>query len=559
VIRTGWARPLLGAFAVAALCAGSAAASTLPVDRRPPGPYDDFAHDYSPGDLWNLPAGQGRRRGLWRLDDPTPGHAVWHRLTGGILPADSVPGVTFAHCYGTTRLRAGWRAPPYRAGTGSVSDPAGLPVAALADQCGAVDAVQGDASSRPRLFPPDRPGDPPALLFASGGLARASLDRSGPVRRFLAFGSAMRVRTRDFGLTAMVGNAGLGSANPLAFFDDTASGGLGVMLADGADPAHSASVLFGTSHPSGLFVPITRTVFAVSSDAGGVAFQVGDRHAPTRPPLVADLGTSGGGRLAAIAPDGAGGYGAEIDAVLIGPALSRAQQARLDAAIVETFGLLPQLRDRVVMDGDSRAAGALSDRLGSPLRRAAPSLARPALLYDLATGGDTMAHRLALFPVQAARLHDLLAPVEFYIQQAGLNDILLAGRSPEAVERDAARWAAAAHALGGNVLTVRETTLPSVMPSTGRSRDLRRLACLERDGSAGFDLIHDLARDDPRFASAAVYADPALFADQVHPTDLGYALWGRGLAAVLDRSRPAMPGRSARSPDRCAADRDPLR
>lgn len=559
MIRTVRARSLLGAFAPVVVCAWSAAAASLPVDRRPPGPHDDSAHDYQAGDLWNLPAGQGRRQHLWRLDDATPSHAVWHRLAGGVLPADSVPGVTFAHCYGTTRLRAGWHAPSYRAGEGSLSDQAGLPVAALADQCGDSDAVQGDASSRPRLFPPDRPGDPPALLFASGGLARASLDRTGPVRRFLSFGPALRMRTRDVGVTAMVGSAGLGSGNPLAFFDDAASGGLGVMLADGADPAHSASVLFGTSHLSGLFVPVTRTVFAMSSGAGGVEMQVGDRHAPTQPPLVADLTTSGGGRLAAIAPDGAGGYGAEIDAVLIGPALSRAQQARLDAAVVDTFGLLPQLRDRVVMDGDSRAAGALSDRLGSPLRRAAPSLARPALLYDLATGGDTMAHRLALFGVQAARLYDPLAPIVFYVQQAGLNDILLAGRAPEAVERDADRWAEAAHALGGNVVTVRETTLPSVMPTEERSRDLRRLVCLERDGSAGFDLVHDLAHDDPRFASRQAYADPALFADQVHPTDLGYALWGRGLAATLGGPRSGGPGRPIQDPDRCAAGRDPLR
>ncbi len=174
---------------VAMLLPGLAAAA--PVTQRPPGPGDNAAAGYLPGDFWVA--------GQQVFHDTAAGWQLLHLSSP--YPVDAIGGTIPAACYGTRQLRAAYTGPLLRvvnpntqAATNIPALPGGaldlgalraamhgtdhVQVETLFDQCGHNDATQPNPANRPDIAP--------QVSMGSGvGAAFDGVGETNPVAKYL--------------------------------------------------------------------------------------------------------------------------------------------------------------------------------------------------------------------------------------------------------------------------------------------------------------------------------------------------------------------------------------
>ncbi len=246
--------------------------------------------------------------------------------------------------------------------------------------------------------------------------------------------------------------------------------------------------------------------------------------------------TSGGLVLNGVDSHGSAGQGGEtFSAVIVGPALTTAQQAAVYAALVETFGLTPQVRDRLLIVGASTEAGVGGWADANPGLVATEEMKWPVVAYNQAIGGQQLealddSSVLSLFSHMEAPLYSPYGLNLLYLGEGAAGNSLLAGQQPDAVLASYQHWVAKGRHLGGNIMLGTETLVPGVKNSSIRKSYNTGLRSLR----PSYDGLLDLA-DDPILGSDNILSDRTLTApDTIHHTTYYQSVEGKLMASVFD-------------------------
>ena len=521
---TSWAG-LRGVIATGT-AANATALTGASVTKRGPSASDDSTKGYAVGNLWNVPG-----LGMWIAADVTPGAALWTSVQTGILPCDSIPSGAILVCYGTRLMRAAYAGKAMNVTTGTTYSFTGttisynwgstttdigfrsdgsLDVKALGAAIGPVPALSVVAGPQmwsafvntwydqksgtalnatatvtgggaPSISPVFANSGNPYIGFASGGLNWASYNNDGTLNTAmqprLAIGTGLSWNNQNLSTTvAMRGGpsgadqVGGGGVNDVIAYN--ASFPYYVISVDGnwaSTPVQGgAGALEGTEQVFGWFIPDTPSIYAQNAGASSLTAYDDDNSTYSGAALSAVTGT---GALIGGATTSANGYGMGLDALVSTTLLTPAQSLALREALTDTFHYTPQVRNRVVLVGDSRSAGAEGWMAQSELRQAESQFIVPQLVYNIGVGGSTVGgasgtSRLLGFAKQDATLYSQYGTCVFY-NEGGIND-LGAGTSGATLIGYLNTWNTQVKALGPNVKTINQTLepIPEVLDAT---------------------------------------------------------------------------------------------
>ena len=203
---------------------------------------------------------------------------------------------------------------------------------------------------------------------------------------------------------------------------------------------------------------------------------------------------------------------------IAGRAYTTAERTAFRAAMDALYNLTPQVRDVLVLSGDSRTYGLNgTDIFGYPPQLAA-LLAVPQRLYNTGTSGDTAAMRLSNFSTQDAppilQPHGKNAWIILWI---GYNDMVTGGLAPAAIYGTITSYVTAAHALGWKVALSTETE-----GTNGSGGTYQQLDTLITTNAAGADAVIGTMAADPAWTPPYYTTCPSGFATLPHPTSCGY-------------------------------------
>jgi len=578
-----------GSLAATAIAPGQTGATLVArlddVTRRAPGASDDAAHGYARGNLWNVPD-----VGMWICDDATAGQAVWSPVPTGILPMDAVPGVTW-HGWGTTRLRAGYAGAILNASSldGSKSaDISALPGGAAIDTpalsalIGPVPPLTSDVSqpNGPQMWSapvntlydqtPDATGynltvpsgaNAPQIspLYADRGrlpiaFADASLNwttdklgndsNSQPINMQhprLANATFPADSASLSFYAVMRGPAVSGDSKTIATFQATypiivqAASGNNVPAAYG-----SAALTVGGDTPLDMTLPVTPSLFSVISDTSGSgtltardddnASYAGDAVSPvtTAGVMIGGLDTSHFG------------LSAPVYAILVGPALSPAQDLQMREAITWTYGLTPQVRDRFLLGGASTGMGASGWMDWTAQNWALQHASLPMIGYNFSSGGATVSNcqhqdgsqdALTLFDKALKPLYAPYARTVMTLEAGTMtNQLQFCGTSTLFADWQA--WQGKARALGSNVTIIGETLFPQV----GDADEETNRAAINAQivaASGSYDVLYDVG-NNPIAGAFSTLSDRAMTSWLDEHSPYLQAIEGNLLKAAID-------------------------
>ncbi len=209
--------------------------------------------------------------------------------------------------------------------------------------------------------------------------------------------------------------------------------------------------------------------------------------------------------------------------------------AVLTAGLEQHFGLVPQLRDNLILDGDSITYG-----YGTSYNQDYPHLMMPMLTHDFQinnTGvvGAKTGDRLAGLPGILKYLNDANGQ-NVFVEWSGTNDIL--SSVPLAtMQSNLEQIIAAAKAAGCKTVAV--TTLPNIgfagnqtMTAQWQAWNAWLLA-----GSSGADVVADVA-SDPTMGNPANAVAGTLYLEGEHPTTLGHSYTAPIIAQAINGLAP---------------------
>lgn len=200
------------------------------------------------------------------------------------------------------------------------------------------------------------------------------------------------------------------------------------------------------------------------------------------------------------------------------------------------FGLLPQLKDNLILDGDSITYG-----YGCTYNRDYPHQMMPLLAHDFEinnTGyfGHTTAERLADIPKLLSYVHSAKNR-NVFVEWSGTNDIDSARFTLAQMQSNMCRIIALAKAAG--MKTIAATCLPRASFPKTPAKEEQRLAwnAWLRSGASGADSIADVAAD-ATIGNNDNVTDRNYYLDGAHPTSLGYAFIAPIIAGAINRLVP---------------------
>jgi lysophospholipase L1-like esterase len=211
--------------------------------------------------------------------------------------------------------------------------------------------------------------------------------------------------------------------------------------------------------------------------------------------------------------------------------------ARFDAssAACSQSGPLPANCGNIVFDGDSISAGAGSSGGQGLDKQFMQELHVRARVANVAVGGRPVSDCLRAYGSLVMPLFAPTARFNLIVFHAGDNDIAQ-GRDAAETYEAFARYVADAHAQGWKIIVSTELQrlkFPPAKQAALTEYNERLLA-----NAAGTDAVVNLD-SDPRMTDPAARGDPALFTgDGVHPSNGGYAILARMLAAAGPRLLP---------------------
>jgi lysophospholipase L1-like esterase len=182
----------------------------------------------------------------------------------------------------------------------------------------------------------------------------------------------------------------------------------------------------------------------------------------------------------------------------------------------------------IVFDGDSIAAGVGGSTGRKFDEQFMRELTLPARLYNVAVGGRPAFECLRLYAELVAPKYERPASFNLIVFHAGDNDVAQ-GKSADQTYQAFTDYVARAHAQGWKIIVSTEFQRIDFPPS--RQAELTSYNKQLLANPAGADAVVDF-NADPAFADLARRDDPALFTkDRIHPSDGGYAMLARMLAA----------------------------
>lgn len=279
----------------------------------------------------------------------------------------------------------------------------------------------------------------------------------------------------------------------------------------------------------------TPTIMAVSFGSSSITVYNDEQTLAT--PANNPAHTNAGGLLGNI--DYASGFAGAYDLlglIVMSAAITAAQWATIKAAAYAQFNLQPQLKNNLIVAGDSIGAGYNGVNTNSlPWFRA--------LQYQMAAAGTPISIVNNSTPSQTLALI-VASPTVYFtgsiiagknnivLFQAGTNDMALASATPAAILASLQTGIAAARAAGASKVGAM-TILPR--PNLGTFTEVNRQAynALVRS-SSGADFIIDVGADPVMGAAGADLSATLYYTDNVHPlAPLGYSYLANDLYTAL--------------------------
>lgn len=506
----------------------------IPLQRRPPGLHDDGEAGYRPGSLWRCDTG------AFVALRATPGHAVWRAraFVPGVL--DQLRGPRPLAAYGMTRLATGAAQPcidVVRPGDNAVATigfaaDGTLDRAALArflgDSTGRV--IRWHDQSGHGLHATARHATAPAIAL---GRADALVFDSSDADRFMDIPPGLTVRL-DHGSAFACGRS-TSSQKPSIFLQLGAPGSPRSLVLGGCLPGsnHVAALIAGRPASSGGAPTQARRVVGVTTQPDRVHVIHDDRGFTTLGPVDAailhggiiggcDLGLSGFVELSSVIV---------LDGPVFGPGDPNHDAIR--ACQYAALGIVPQIRDTYVADGDSITEGMGASHGDNYPRQMEALLARPARIHNCGLSGDTLDGRRRNYPALIAPLFDPHARRNVVSIFAGTNDLAL-GADAATLAGHLRAYCAQARATGFKVVAATTLPRPDLFPA--QQRHLHAHNTFLRQEWPGFcDGLADMA-DDPDLATGT--SDRAYYVDGLHPTSLGYAHIAQIMAQAVNDLEP---------------------
>jgi lysophospholipase L1-like esterase len=530
-------------------------AAAAPVTQRPPGPGDNAAAGYLPGDFWV--AGQ-------QVFQNTPGGWQVFPLPSP-YPVDAIGGDLPAACYGTGKLRAAYTGPLLRVvnpQTQAAADIFALPsgaldrgaldlgalraamhgadyvqVETLYDQCGHNDATQPNPANRPDISPRVSMGS--GLGIALDGSTMQGIAKNMILPKSLAWR----------GLTA---SSQVAVVEFRAWFEENAS----ISVLEDAHPPAKYSTGWGYGSSSAYYVTITAddlvalhalntkpsprapaTPFVTGYVSGGDGTSLWMDNFRAQTPVHFNPRVAGG-MIGGSEFLPSFGYIDLAELLIYSRALTPAEQARANAASYRAFGLTPQLRDTIDIVGDSIGEGHGSQLNLSWPRQMLPLLHRPYVLSNASIAGISAAAMRPLASLvffERGFLNGNARRVVFL--DLGSNDLVAQAKAPD-IYNNLCKIVMNAHRAGAKVIIA--TILPrgglrlfGTPPGDDETQRLT-LNTMLRANRAGADALVDFAAD-PIMGSYQAVLNPADYKDTIHPTTQGYVHLAADAAQALNR------------------------
>jgi lysophospholipase L1-like esterase len=519
---------------------GAAGPTSIPdnVTLRAPGPSDDAAHGYASGDMW-LFGGE-----VYAALKVTAGLAVWQTIPAArALPVDAIGGVAPIFAYGTAKLAsayAGHAVNVVRASDSAALDidfmagnalnnaaldafSPGVPVrvATFYDQSGAANNATAIAANRPAMAPSNTIGSARSVAFDS-----THFSSTGPAFTSMSIpslGAATAGAVSFICLMRTMDSAGIDTF-PIQL-TGTASiyGGYSAVgrkwVLDSTVPSQIVGLSTKPNATEQAFAFVVGTGAASSSLIAGNAQVTGGGSG-----LVNALAT---GTLGSSAVDVSNGAMDLAVAIGYARALSTTEITNALAALYREFQIYPQVRDELLIVGDSITSGTFQSMNLNYARRVIPLLARPMNVVVDGRFGDSIADMDTNFATYYANIENPLAANNVMTIFAGTNDIN-SGQTGAATWAHLQSFAGKARAAGWKV------ALSTMLPRSGLTVPAQaEWAAYNALIRAGWPAVADALIDpqaDDAIGPFAAASNVALYADGTHPAD-GMPVYFAGLFA----------------------------
>lgn len=520
---------------------------------RGPNQGDDYTNGYTPlniaaapevfADRWNL------GNDAWTCEQNLPGFGAWVKNVGALgYPGSSIV-TTGAWLFvgGTLRMVAGYTGPAINVinpvsgankDIGLLADDTldektlwsfmgssgYLNVATVYDQTGnAHHITQATAANQYKIVQGMRVGRAVALINDSD-----TFDTAAPITRFMTVPAGVTVaaggsisgvsigNTRGFniGSTALALTGSDGKSYGTAIASDFVTGDGG----NNAPPSIASAGLF----------PINGFVmgFGCAPTTGGASSNI---YANGKMAFAGNAGGAGwtGGFLGIqAANDQAGPH--EIVGIMIYDAILQltADPQAIIANLEHHFALTPQVKDMLILDGDSITYGYLVAYNQDYPHQIRPLLSHDFQVYNTGFPGNTTTQRVAALPgilkyTNASQNPNVSQTQNVLVEWSGTNDIGLGGTTLATMQSNMTQMVELGKAAGCKVVVC--TTLPQSSFTAGSAQETLRESWNTwlRSGASGADAVADVAAD-PTMGNYAnttggVFYNP----DGTHPTALG--------------------------------------
>lgn len=454
---------------------------------------------------------------------------------GGPPALDAIGGTAPIAAYGVQRLRAAYNGPAIR--VVRASDSAVLPIgfvgnrldeASLAnfltgttgsvdifyDQSGnGNDATQTTAASQPTISSAVKIGSS-ALCFNAQFFT-------------LPAGVATTSRAADaiavlqlFNSNVGAGMIELGTASHDFLFANTVTNGVGWIRA-------------GFNGANSTYAPQTRTcIFEMELGASAaVGYQNGESTSSTASPVASYTGGFLGHWDVTAGHDGAFYAGAFA---IYARDLSASDRALLHAALATQFSFTESPTGRIIVTGDSIAAGSNPPELNwnGWARQCRPMLSQQLNFYNEAAGGSQFSNLLANYAASVGLTLSQYSDLRIVLVACGTNDLTIGGRTAAQILADMQTYCGNVRTSGGKVIV--GTVLPNSVWNGTQIATQQTLNSSIRSGWTGFaDGLADYAAD-PVMGLQANAFNGLLYSGGLHPTALGHSYLAPIAAAAFN-------------------------
>ena len=302
---------------------------------------------------------------------------------------------------------------------------------------------------------------------------------------------------------------------------------------DGVDANRTPGMVVRASSP-GVLAPVTAGFFGWWQTGGTAVTQANNLKSGS---LTSGAGVSAQSGLAiGCASTGMTSGNADsdlLDMMVFNTAVGASDRLVLQATLSDLDGIFPQLRDPLIVLGDSTSSNPRSALRQSYPQQLIADLAQPMAVYNLSLFGTTLASQMARTSTISA-LCGSNARNRIITYKLGDNDIR-AGASAATIQANHQTYVASLRSVCPDARIVNQTSLAASDLTSGGANDTVRLAVnawmlTNRPG----DAVADIGGDPALGSYSAMQAATAWSVDGQHMTDQGNAIYRATLTGPIN-------------------------